>query len=220
MQYLSQQNKVNAGDNIQNQILATDKDVIVIGGGDTGSDCIGTANRQKAKSVKQFELFPAPPTSRADSNPWPFWPLIYRTSSSHEEGAERIFSINTTSFNDNGKGEIESLTAVEVEMKDGKFIEKPNSQHNIKADLVLLAMGFVNPIQNGLLEQFKKIGLELDNRNHIKATHGDDSTSHRTTIDNVFACGDVRRGQSLIVWAIAEGRKCAVSVHKYLQIKK
>ena len=220
MQYLTQQNKINAGDSIQEQILATNKDVIVIGGGDTGSDCIGTAKRQGAKSVKQFELFPAPPQNRSTSNPWPFWPLIYRTSSSHEEGVERIFSINTLSFNDNGTGSVSSLTTVEVDFINNQFVEKPNTKKDIKADLVLLAMGFVNPIQTGLIEQFQKLGLELDNRNNIKAIYGDAPNAHQTNISNVFACGDVRRGQSLIVWAITEGRKCATAIDKFLKIKR
>ncbi|HMV35346.1 MAG TPA: FAD-dependent oxidoreductase, partial [Turneriella sp.] len=210
----------NAGIEVQNPISAAGKNVVVIGGGDTGSDCVGTSNRHGAASVTQLELFPMPPLERAASTPWPYWPMKLRTSSSHEEGAERMWSINTVRFNDDGKGNVKSLSCKKVEMKDGKFVDVDGSEFELKAELVLLAMGFVGPVKGGLLEQFEKLGLALDNRGNVKADFGDHSGAHRTTIDKVFAAGDIRRGQSLIVWAIAEGRKCANAVHSYLMQQK
>ena len=216
MEFLTQQNKKNAGDRIEEQIRATGKNVIVIGGGDTGSDCIGTSNRQRAKDIRQFEIFPEPPVGRGSQNPWPYWPLILRTSSSHEEGVERVWSVNTREFTSDGKGNVAALKTNRVEFKNGKFVDVPRSGHEYPAELVLLAMGFVHPRHSGLIEQLKEEGLELDERGNVKANYGDHKDAHKTNLPNVFACGDMRRGQSLIVWAIAEGRKCAASVHRFL----
>ena len=216
MEFLPQNNRKNAGIEVKDPISAAGKHVVVIGGGDTGSDCVGTSNRHGAKAVTQLELFPMPPLERAASTPWPYWPMKLRTSSSHEEGAERLWSINTLRFNDDGKGNVKSLSCTKVEMKDGKFVDVPGSEFEIQADLVLLAMGFLGPVKNGMIEQFEKAGMQLDPRGNVKADFGDQAGAHRTSIDKVFAAGDMRRGQSLIVWAIAEGRKCANAVNAYL----
>jgi len=216
MEFLPQQNKVNAGDDIENQIVATGKDVIIIGGGDTGSDCVGTSNRQGAKSVTQLEVLPMPPKERAQSTPWPHWPLMLRTSSSHEEGAERKFSINTKQFVGNGNGEVKSLLCTEVKFEDGKFVDIPGTEFELPADLVLIAAGFLHPVHHGMIDQLKEEGLELDQRGNVKAVFGDDDNAHSTSLGKVFSCGDMRRGQSLIVWAITEGRKCAAALHKAL----
>lgn len=216
MEFLPLQNKIDAGDTVSNQILATGKDVVIIGGGDTGSDCVGTSNRQGAKSVTQIELLPKPPVQRPDNAPWPFWPTILRTSSSHEEGIERKWSVNTKLFKGNEKGEVTSLHCTEIKFENGKIVDVPGTEFELKADLVLIAAGFVHPIHDGMINQLKEIGLELDQRGNVKAEFGDSENAHATTADKVFACGDMRRGQSLIVWAIAEGRKCASSVHNFL----
>lgn len=216
MEYLAMQNKVNAGDNVENQISAKDKNVIVIGGGDTGSDCVGTANRQGAKSVTQLEVLPKPPDERPGNTPWPYWPMILRTSTSHEEGANRKWSVNTSSFKGNDKGEVTTLHCNEVKFENGKFIDVPNTEFEIQADLVLIAAGFVHPVKNGLIDELVNLGMELDIRGNVKADFGDNENAHATTLNKVFACGDMRRGQSLVVWAIAEGRKCAAAVHKVL----
>jgi glutamate synthase (NADPH/NADH) small chain len=216
MEFLPLQNKVDAGDVVPNQITAAGKDVVVIGGGDTGSDCVGTSNRQGAKSVTQIELLPKPPLERPDSAPWPFWPPILRTSSSHEEGVERKWSVNTKLFKGNDKGEVTALHCTEIKFENGKIVDIPGTEFEIKADLVLIAAGFVHPVHEGMINQLKEIGLELDKRGNVKAEFGDDENAHATSADKVFACGDMRRGQSLIVWAIAEGRKCASAVHNFL----
>jgi glutamate synthase (NADPH/NADH) small chain len=216
MEFLPQQNRVNAGDKVLNQILATNKNVVVIGGGDTGSDCIGTCNRQGAKLITQLEILPQPPVNRPDSTPWPYWPMMLRTSSSHEEGADRKWSVNTKEYAGNDKGEVTALKCNEVKFEKGKFVDIPGSEFEIKAELVLIAAGFVHPDHNGLIDELKEIGLELDNRGNVKAEFGDSLNAHQTNLKKVFTCGDMRRGQSLIVWAIAEGRKCAASVHKAL----
>lgn len=216
MEYLTRQNKINAGERVDDFINAKDKNVVVIGGGDTGSDCVGTANRQGAKSVTQIELLPKPPEERTENTPWPYWPMILRTSSSHEEGAERKWSINTNSFNGNENGEVVSLSCVEIKFVNGKIENIPGSEFEIKADIVLIAAGFVHPEKNGLIDELVSLGMELDQRGNVKAEFGDDDNSHATSLPKVFACGDMRRGQSLIVWAIAEGRKCAAAVHNYL----
>jgi len=216
MEFLPQNNRRNAGIPVQNPISAQGKHVVVIGGGDTGSDCVGTSNRHGAVKVTQLELFPMPPKDRAASTPWPYWPMKLRTSSSHEEGAERLWSINTLRFNDDGKGNVKSLSCRRVEMKEGKFVDIEGSDFEIQADLVLLAMGFLGPVKSGMIEQFEKAGLQLDSRGNVKADFGDHAGAHRTSLDKVFAAGDMRRGQSLIVWAIAEGRKCANAVNAYL----
>jgi len=215
MEFLSKNNKKVAGDDIQ-IISAKDKNVIVIGGGDTGSDCVGTSNRHGAKSVTQIELFPVPPKDRDKSTPWPLYPKIFRTSTSHEEGVERKWSISTAGFKSNANGEVTSIYGQEVREEAGKFIPVPGTEFEWPADLVLLAMGFVNPTKEGLLADLEKEGLQLDGRGNVKAEFGTKPGSFVTTIPKVFACGDVRRGQSLIVWAISEGRKCAEQVHQFL----
>lgn len=216
MEFLPLQNKVNGGDEIEDQIVATGKNVVIIGGGDTGSDCVGTSNRQGAKSVTQLEVLPMPPMERAESTPWPYWPLMFRTSSSHEEGADRKFSINTKNFIGNENGEVKALVCNEVRFENGKLVEVPGTEFEIAADLVLIAAGFVHPVHEGMINELKESGLELDARGNVKAIFGNGENSHSTSLAKVFACGDMRRGQSLIVWAISEGRKCAAAVHKAL----
>lgn len=216
MDYLTRQNKINAGDIVEDYISAKNKNVVVIGGGDTGSDCVGTANRQGAKSVTQIELLPEPPEERPEITPWPYWPMILRISSSHEEGVERKWSINTTSFKGNEKGEVTALICNEVKFENGKLENFPGTEFELQADLVLIAAGFVHPEHNGLIDQLVKMGLELDQRGNVKAEFDDDENAHATSLSKVYTCGDMRRGQSLIVWAIAEGRKCASAVHNYL----
>jgi glutamate synthase (NADPH) small chain len=216
MEFLTLQNKINAGDNIEQTISAKGKHVVVIGGGDTGSDCVGTSNRQGAASVTQIEVMPKPPVERPDNTPWPYWPMILRTSTSHEEGAERKWSINTTSFKGNGNNEVNALQCCETKFENGKFVDVPGSEFEVKADLVLIAAGFVHPEPTGLLQELVDLGMQLDNRGNVKANFGDEPSDHHTSLPKVFACGDMRRGQSLVVWAIAEGRKCASAVHNYL----
>ena len=216
MEFLTRQNKVVAGDKVADYISAEGKNVVVIGGGDTGSDCVGTSNRLGAKSVTQIEILPQPPVDRPESTPWPYWPMILRTSSSHEEGAERKWSINTKSFKGNNKGELTALVCNEVKFENGKFVDLPNTEFEIPAELVLIAAGFVHPVHNGMINELVEMGMELDARGNVKAEFGLSDEAHATTLNKVFACGDMRRGQSLIVWAIAEGRKCAVAVHKAL----
>jgi len=210
MEFLPQQNKVNAGDKVKGQLRADGKHVIVIGGGDTGSDCVGTSNRHGAKSVVQFELMPMPPEEENKALTWPYWPYKLRTSSSHEEGCEREFAIATKEFTGE-KGKVTGLKTVHVEMKDGKFVEIPGTEKEYKADLVLLAMGFVSPVQT-ILEGF---GVDKDARGNARATtdfHG----GYVTNVPKVFAAGDMRRGQSLVVWAIREGRQAARAVDEFL----
>jgi len=213
MQFLPQQNKVVAGDPVTGQITANGKHVVVIGGGDTGSDCVGTSNRQDAKSVTQFELLPQPPEQENKPLVWPYWPIKLRTSSSHEEGCERDWAVATKRF-EGRNGRVEKLIAARVEwQKDPggamKMIEIPGSEFELKADLVLLAMGFTGPVGAGMLEQF---GVERDARTNVKANTDD----YRTSMAKVFAAGDMRRGQSLVVWAIREGRQCARAVDEFL----
>ena len=210
MEFLPQQNKVNAGDKLKGQLSAAGKHVIVIGGGDTGSDCVGTSNRHGALSVTQFEVMPQPPEQENKPLVWPYWPLKLRTSSSHEEGCQREFAISTKAFV--GKsGKVTGLTTVRVEMKDGKLAEVPGTEQEHKADLVLLAMGFTNPLAS-LLEGF---GVEKDARGNAKAST-DFVGGYLTNRPKVFAAGDVRRGQSLVVWAIREGRQAARAVDEFL----
>jgi glutamate synthase (NADPH) small chain len=210
MDFLTPNNKMVAGDTVPNQIKATGKHVVVIGGGDTGSDCVGTSNRHGAASVTQFELMPQPPEKENKSLVWPNWPLKMRTSSSHEEGADRDWSITTKELiGENGK--LTALKGARVEWKDGKMVEIPGSEFTIKADLVFLAMGFVSPIQK-VLDAF---GVEKDNRGNVKATTDGDGC-YKTSKAKVFAAGDIRRGQSLVVWAIREGRQCAREVDAFL----
>ena len=210
MEFLPQQNKVNAGDKVKNQLTASGKHVFVIGGGDTGSDCVGTSNRHGAASVTQFELMPQPPEEENRPMTWPYWPIKLRTSSSHEEGCEREFAISTKELMGE-KGKVTGLKTVRVEWKDGKMVEVPGSENILKADLVLLAMGFVSPV-SAVLEAF---GVEKDNRGNAKA--GTDFIGgYATNVPKVFAAGDIRRGQSLVVWAIREGRQAARSVDEFL----
>ncbi|MFM2253393.1 MAG: glutamate synthase [Pseudomonadota bacterium] len=210
MEFLPQQNKVNAGDKLKNQLRADGKHVIVIGGGDTGSDCVGTSNRHGAVSVTQFEVMPEPPAEENRPMTWPYWPLKLRTSSSHEEGCERVFSISTKEFIGE-KGKVTGLKTVQVEFKDGKLVDVPGTEKVLKADLVLLAMGFVNPVAT-VLESF---GIDKDARGNAKATT-DFTGGYATNVPNVFAAGDIRRGQSLVVWAIREGRQAARAVDEFL----
>jgi glutamate synthase (NADPH/NADH) small chain len=214
MEYLPLQNRRGAGDDVPaaSFISAEGKDVIIIGGGDTGADCLGTAHRQRCRSVHQFEIVPRPPDSRAPLNPWPQWSNIFRVSSAHEEGGVRAYQINTRRFvGENGR--VTALETVQVELKTGEngrsqFVEVPGSEQSYRADLVLLAMGFVGPERRGMLEQF---GVELDSMGNVKA-----DAHKRTSVDKVFTAGDMTRGQSLIVWAIAEGRHAAHGIDAYL----
>jgi glutamate synthase (NADPH/NADH) small chain len=210
MEFLPQQNKINAGGKVERQIRAGGKDVIVIGGGDTGSDCVGTSNRQGARSVTQFELLPMPPDHEDKPLVWPYWPTKLRTSSSHEEGCEREFAIATKEFLGEG-GKLTALKAVRVEWQGGKMIEVPRSEQILPAQLVLLAMGFVSPLAS-LLDAF---GVERDARGNAKATT-ELVGGYATNVAKVFAAGDVRRGQSLVVWAIREGRQAARAVDEHL----
>jgi glutamate synthase (NADPH/NADH) small chain len=215
MEFLPQQNKVNAGDKLKDQIRADGKHVIVIGGGDTGSDCVGTSTRHGAKSVTQFEVMPMPPEQENKPLVWPYWPLKLRTSSSHDESAElgllqREFAISTKEFiGKNGK--LTGLKTVQVEMKDGKLVEVPGTEKEYAADLVLLAMGFVNPVAT-VLDAF---GIEKDARGNAKASV-EAVGGYATNVPKVFAAGDIRRGQSLVVWAIREGRQAARAVDEFL----
>ena len=213
MEFLTQQNKRNAGDDEvraapRGSLLATDKHVVVIGGGDTGSDCVGTSNRQGAKSVTQLEIMPKPPEKEEKALTWPDWPLKLRTSSSHEEGVERDWAVLTKRVVGDGET-ITGLECARVEWVDGQMREVVGSEFTIPADLILLAMGFVGPTKPGLLEQ---AAVELTERGNVKA----DTNDYATNVAKVFACGDMRRGQSLVVWAIREGRQCARSVDEAL----
>ena len=210
MEFLPQQNKVNAGDKLKGQLRADGKHVIVIGGGDTGSDCVGTSNRHGAASVTQFEVMPQPPVEENRPMTWPYWPLKLRTSSSHDEGCERVFAISTKEFIGE-KGKLTGLKTVQVEWKDGKMVEVAGSEKILKADLVLLAMGFVNPVAT-VLEAF---GVDKDARGNAKATT-EATGCYATNVPKVFAAGDMRRGQSLVVWAIREGRQAARAVDEFL----
>ncbi|HQS69504.1 MAG TPA: glutamate synthase subunit beta [Novosphingobium sp.] len=212
MEFLTQQNKRNAGDDElraapRGSLTATGKHVVVIGGGDTGSDCVGTSNRQGAASVTQLEIMPKPPEKEDKALSWPNWPLKLRTSSSHEEGCEREFAVLTKRVV--GENDVAGLECVHVEWVNGQMQEVPGSEFTLKADLILLAMGFVGPRKQGLLEQ---AGVEFDPRGNVKGNVVD----YKTSVENVFACGDMRRGQSLVVWAIREGRQCARAVDEAL----
>ena len=213
MDFLTQQTKVVLGKKVENQILATDKDVIVIGGGDTGSDCIGTSNRHEAKSVTNFEIMPKPPGHRSETTPWPYWPLQLKTSSSHKEGVNRNWLINTKEFITNEKGELTALKTINVEWKivpgqRPELIEIEGSEKIWPCNLALLALGFTGP-ESTLSE---KLGIETDFRSNYKAS----TTEYQTNVPHIFTAGDMRRGQSLIVWAISEGREAAKKVDEYL----
>ena len=210
MEFLPLQNKVNAGDKLKGQLRADGKHVIVIGGGDTGSDCVGTSNRHGATSVTQFEVMPEPPVEENRPMTWPNWPIKLRTSSSHEEGCDREFAISTKEFIGE-KGKLTGLKTVRVEWKDGRMVEVAGSEQILKADLVLLAMGFISPVAS-ILDSF---GVDKDNRGNAKASV-DFTGGYATNVSKVFAAGDIRRGQSLVVWAIREGRQAARSVDEFL----
>ncbi|MCC7237776.1 MAG: glutamate synthase subunit beta [Bryobacterales bacterium] len=207
MEFLPQQNKRNSGDTVENQILATGKRVVIIGGGDTGADCLGTSHRHKAASVHQFEIMPLPPPERSTSTPWPMWPLMLRQESSHEEGGERGWAINTVRFEGDAQGNVKKLHGVKVGPPP-KFETLPGSEFSLDADLVLLAMGFTGPVRGGMIEQ---LAVELDARGNVKC-----DGNYMSSVPGVFAAGDMRRGQSLVVWAISEGRKAARAVDVYL----
>ncbi|HZQ58022.1 MAG TPA: glutamate synthase subunit beta [Acidimicrobiales bacterium] len=208
MEYLPLSNRVREGDLDAPPITAQGKRVVIIGGGDTGADCLGTAHRQGAVSVHQFEILPRPPDQRDQSTPWPLWPLMFRTSSAHEEGCERVFSVNTECFLGDDDGHVRALRYHEVEMVDGKFVKVDGTDAELPCELVLLAMGFVGPQKPGLLEQ---LGVSLNQRGNVAR-----DATWQTNVANVFVCGDMGRGQSLIVWAIAEGRSCAAAVDRHL----
>ncbi|UJB65212.1 glutamate synthase subunit beta [Acidovorax sp. YS12] len=210
MEFLPQQNKVNAGDKLKGQLRADGKHVIVIGGGDTGSDCVGTSNRHGAVSVTQFELMPMPPAQENKPLVWPYWPTKLRTSSSHEEGCAREFAIATKEFI-GSKGKVTGLKTVHIEFKDGKFVEIAGTEKEYKADLVLLAMGFTAPVA-AVLDAF---GVDKDARGNARAST-DFTGGYATSVPKVFAAGDMRRGQSLVVWAIREGRQAARAVDEFL----
>jgi glutamate synthase (NADPH) small chain len=212
MDFLPPQNKLVAGDPVEGQITAKGKRVVILGGGDTGSDCLGTSNRQGAVSVHQFELLPRPPDARTPDMPWPYWPMIFRTSSSHEEGVLRDFSINTKRFSGEN-GAVQKLHAVRLEWKSGdngrpQMVEVPGSEFTLDCDLVLLALGFLGPERGGPISD---LGVKLDERGNVAADR-----NYMTSVPGVFACGDLRRGQSLVVWAIWEGREAARGIDAYL----
>jgi glutamate synthase (NADPH/NADH) small chain len=207
MEFLPQQNKRVAGDQVPGQILATDKSVIIIGGGDTGADCLGTSHRQKARIIHQFEIMPMPPQERAPSTPWPMWPLQLRTESAHEEGGRRHWAVATTKFSGDEHGRVKQLHAIRVGPAP-KFEPMPGTEFAMDADLVLLALGFTGPVKKGMIEQ---LSVNLDARGNV-ATNG----SYMSSVPGVFAAGDTRRGQSLVVWAISEGRSAARAMDQYL----
>lgn len=215
MDFLKQQNKRVSNKSVENELLATGKNVVVIGGGDTGSDCVGTSNRHGAVSITQFELLPQPPASRTAFMPWPTYPMLLKTTTSHEEGAERRWSIATKEFIGDENGNLKALKIVDLEWKltaEGKpaqFVEIPGSEREIPCELALLAMGFIHPQHKGLIND---MGVEVDERGNVKAT----DKSYQTNIQKVFTAGDMRRGQSLVVWAINEGRECACNVDVFL----
>jgi glutamate synthase (NADPH/NADH) small chain len=208
MEYLPIANKVQEGDLDNHPIDAKDKHVVIIGGGDTGADCLGTALRQGAKSVSSLEIMPRPPQERGSNNPWPQYAMVYRVASAHEEGGERIYSVNTERFVDDGNGNVRALLIHEVQMVNGKFEKVEGTDRELPADLVFLALGFLGPEKGSWLEQ---LGVDLDERGNVK--RNDD---YATNVDGVFVAGDMGRGQSLIVWAIAEGRAAAAGVDRYL----
>ncbi len=212
MEYLPWGNRVQQGDIDEPEITAAGKRVVIIGGGDTGADCLGTAIRQGAAEVHQFEILPRPPDARVESMPWPTYPMIYRVSSAHEEGGERVYAVNTECFLGDDDGNLRALRAHEVEQKtvDGRmtFERIEGTDFELECELVLLAMGFVGPQRPGLLEQ---LGVEINERGAVAR-----DASFRTNLPNVFVCGDMGRGQSLVVWAIAEGRSCAAAVDEFL----
>jgi glutamate synthase (NADPH/NADH) small chain len=215
MEFLKEQNQRVSNKPVEDKLIASGKNVVVIGGGDTGSDCVGTSNRHGAKSVTQFELMPMPPTSRTPFMPWPTYPMVLKTTSSHEEGADRHWAVSTKEFIGDENGNLKALKIVDLEWKltgDGRpaqFVEIPGSERVIPCELALLAMGFLHPQHQGLINE---LGVELDERGNVKAN----DKQYQTNIQKVFSAGDMRRGQSLVVWAINEGRQCAAQVDEYL----
>src|SRR5450631_1018963 len=212
MEFLPQQNRRNLGDTMapEKEILASGKRVVIIGGGDTGADCLGTSHRQKPLSVHQFEIMPKPPEDRSPLTPWPLWPMQLRIEGAHEEGGVRDWSLATTKFTGSGSGDVQQLHAVRVGPPP-KFEPIPGTECSMEADLVLIAMGFLGPVRNGMIAQ---LGVKLDPRGNVATDQ-----NHMSSVPGVFAAGDMRRGQSLVVWAIAEGRKTAASVDTYLRTK-
>jgi glutamate synthase (NADPH/NADH) small chain len=208
MEFLPPANRVALGQEVENQVVATGKDVIVIGGGDTGADCIGTAHRQGARSVTSLEIMPRPGGDRPATQPWPTYPTLFRVAGAHEEGGERVYAVNTKEILGDEHGLVRALNLVEVVQGERGFVEVAGTAREIPAQLVLLAMGFLGPKTSGLVEQ---LGLELDERSNIKR-----DKAFMTSVPGVFAAGDAGRGQSLIVWAIAEGRSAAAGVDAYL----
>jgi len=216
MDFLAQNNKRVSGSPYEGEdILATGKNVVVIGGGDTGSDCVGTSNRHGAKSITQFELLPKPPESRTDYMPWPTFPMVLKTTTSHEEGVERHWAVNTKAFTSDENGNLRGILIVDLEWKSGQdsrpasFTEVPGSEREIPCELVCLAMGFLHPQHNGMVDD---LGIDKDERGNVKASE----KKYKTSISKVFTAGDMRRGQSLVVWAISEGRECARKVDEFL----
>jgi glutamate synthase (NADPH/NADH) small chain len=208
MEYLPQSNRASLGEDVSDQITAAGKDVIIIGGGDTGADCLGTAIRQGARTITQLEIMPEPPETRPAGQPWPTYPMTFRVSSAHEEAGDRVYSVSTKEFLGDSSGNVSGLRLVEVEFEDGRFEEVEGSEREIPAQLVLFAMGFVGPEKPGLVEQ---LGVDLDARGNIAR-----DAAYMTSVPGVFVAGDAGRGQSLIVWAIAEGRAAASAVDEYL----
>ncbi len=208
MEFLPQSNRVALGEEVENQIVATGKHVVIIGGGDTGADCLGTSHRQGAASVTQLEIMAQPGTERPANQPWPTYPMTFRVSSAHEEGGDRVYAVSTKEFLGDESGNVRALRLVEVEMKDGRFQDVEGSEREIPAELVLFAMGFTGPQQEGLISQ---LGVDLDERGNVARDN-----DYQSSVDGVFVAGDAGRGQSLIVWAIAEGRAAAAGVDKYL----
>jgi len=216
MEFLKQQNKrISQKTFPEEKIFAKGKNVVIIGGGDTGSDCVGTSNRHGAKSVTQFELLPKPPQSRTPFMPWPTYPMVLKTSSSHEEGCDRDWAIATKEFIGDGDGNLKAIKTVRLEWKfseddkPAKFVELPGSEKEIPCELALLAMGFVHPQHEGLINELE---IEKDERGNVRATEKD----YQTNIPKIFTAGDMRRGQSLVVWAISEGRECARKVDEHI----
>jgi glutamate synthase (NADPH/NADH) small chain len=208
MEYLPLANRVQQGDYDHAPVSAAGKRVVIIGGGDTGADCLGTAHRQGAVSTHQFEILARPPAARPEANPWPTWPLMFRTASAHEEGGERVFAVNTECFLGDGQGNLRALRAHQVELADGRFQKVPGSEFDLDCELVLLAMGFLGPQRGGLLDG---LGVELTERGAVAR-----DADFATNVEGVFVAGDMGRGQSLIVWAIAEGRSAAAGVDRWL----
>jgi glutamate synthase (NADPH/NADH) small chain len=208
MEYLPPSNRVQEGDLERSPISAEGKHVVILGGGDTGADCLGTTHRQGAASVTQLEIMPHPPEHRTDTQPWPTYPMVYRVSSAHEEGGERLFSVSTQEFLGDSEGRLRALQLVDVRSAEGRFEPVEGSERELVCELVLMAMGFTGPEQGPLLSD---LGVELDERSNVAR-----DKAYLTSVDGVFAAGDMGRGQSLIVWAIAEGRAAAAGVDRYL----